>query len=516
MKADTIFHNANIITMDTSLPSATTLVIGGDRIIAVGGKQLRATCKTGAVKEIDCQGKTLVPGFHDAHCHILGLAGSLTSLDCSPANVRSIADIKNLVAARAVEIPTGKWIVGAGYDDFYLAEKRHPNRWDLDVVSPDHPVRLNYRSIHACVLNSKALELAGITIETADPPGALIDRKLETGEPTGILFDMNRYLKTVFPLDEDQLVESVKLAGEKCLSLGITSIQDATVSNNIKQWRFFKKLKEQGLLDSRVSMMAGWETISELREEGMSPGFGDDNLRLGAIKIVLNRSSGSLYPSQEELEKAVLAAHTAGFQVAIHAIEEDDIAAAAAAVEKALLRYPRPDHRHRIEHCAVCPDPLPIRLKDLGLMVVTQPAFLYYSGDRYLCRVLPEQHRWLYRINSLANLGIVVAAGSDSPVAPNNPMVGIYSAIARRSKTGRLLDAEGFEHEAMTVKDALAMYTSQAAFSAFEESYKGTLSPGKLADLVLLDRDLTRIAPEEIKDIKVVITVIGGSIVWQS
>ncbi len=507
-RPDTVFYNANVLTMDPSHPRASAVACRGEYIAAVGDNSLRST----GTREIDCQGQTLLPGFHDAHCHFISLANSLVNLDCSPTTVNSIKDIQALIAARAKTIPPDEWIVGEGYDDFRLLEKRHPNRRDLDQVSPNHPVRLNHRSRHAVVLNSKALELAGISIETPEPPGALFERSLETGEPTGLMFEMTRYLKRSPPLGEKRLMAGIKLAGERCLSLGITSLQDASSSNDFAVWRLFGQTKEHGLVGSRVSMMAGKEALPDLLKRGMATGYGDGDLSLGAVKIVLDRTTGRLFPPREELEEAVLSAHRAGFQVAIHAIEQDDIDAALTAIEKALREHPLPDHRHRIEHCSLCTDPDIRRIQKAGVIVVTQPDFIYYSGDRYLARVRQDNQPFLYRINSLLRGGVAVAAGSDTPVAPNNPMVGVYAAVTRRSKTGQTVLA----HEAVTVEQALSMYTSTAAYSAFEAGWKGDLSPGKLADMVLLDRDPTAFPPEEILNTKVAMTIIGGKVVWPS
>lgn len=507
-RPDTVFYNANVLTMDRSHPRASAVACRGEYIAAVGGDNLRSA----GTREIDCQGKTLLPGFHDAHCHFISLANSLVNLDCSPTAVSSIRDIQRLIAARAKGIPPGEWIVGEGYDDFRLEEKRHPNRWDLDKVSTSHPVRLNHRSRHALVLNSKALDLAGISIETPEPPGALFERSLETGEPTGLMFEMTRYLKRAPPLGEKRLMEGIKLAGERCLSMGITSLQDASSSNDFAVWRLFQQLKQGGLAGSRVTMMAAKEALPDFLKRGMATGYGDRNLRLGAIKIVLDRSTGRLFPPREELEETVASAHRAGFQVAIHAIEQDDVDAALTAIEKALQEQPLPGHRHRTEHCSLCTDPDVSRIQKAGVVVVTQPDFIYYSGDRYLAKVRQENQPFLYRINSLLRAGVAVAAGSDTPVAPNNPMAGIYAAVTRRSKAGQTV----LSHEAVTVEQALAMYTSTAAYSAFEERWKGDLSPGKLADMVLLDRDPTLVPHEELLDVKVAMTVIGGRVVWPS
>ncbi len=557
IKPDAIFYNANVITMDPARPRASSVAVRGEYIVVVGDDRL---AEESAGRKVDCRGKALLPGFHDAHCHIVSLANSLINLDCSPQSVHSIAEIKSLIAGTAQTLPPGQWIVGENYDEFRLEEKRHPDRRDLDAATRVHPVRLNHRSRHAFVLNSRAMELAGISGESEDPPGALIEREAETGEPAGLMFEMARYLKNAPPPDPDRVSQGMGLANQRCLSAGITSVQEAGSNNDLRQWRLLQHVKSSGAFAPRVTMMAGRDALPELAGQRMMPGYGDLNLRLGCLKVMLDRTTGRLYPSQVELEEIALKAHRRGFQMAIHAIEAEDIEAAVTAIERVAsacggslpvenapvaqasppvenapvaqasppvgvvsrvgrrkepneLKEPRePMFRHRIEHCSVCPDNLVDRIKAAGIVVVTQPAFIHYSGDRYLAKVPQQYQPFLYRIGTLVNRGIPVAAGSDAPVVPNDPLTGICAAVTRTSRSGQNL----LPGEAVGVEQALSLYTAYAAYSACEESYKGTLSPGKLADMVLLDRDPTAVQPEELKDIRVVMTIIGGQVRWQS
>jgi len=452
-----------------------------------------------------------VPGFNDSHCHILALASSLLGVDCSPSAVGSIADIQVHIREQAQKLPPGSWIRGAGYNEFYLAEKRHPNRWDLDQAAPRHPVKLTHRSGHASVLNSLALSSIGVSMDSPEPPGGMIERDLESGEPNGLLLEMEAYIDKAVPhLSETELEKGIGLANERYISLGITSLQDATAHNGLREWHSFMRLKEKGELAPRLWIMMGIAALEELQESGFHPHFGDDGLRLGAIKIVLDETTGSLYPGQEELTEQVLRAHQAGFQVAIHAIEEGPVGAAARSLEHALHRGPEIGRRHRVEHCSVCPPPLLQGLKDARAIVVTQPAFIYYSGERYLATVHEEQLPWLYRIGSFLKEGLMPAAGSDSPVAPNNPLVGMYAAVARKTEGGDELAAE----ERISPLEALAMYTRAAAYASFEEKVKGSVAVGKLADFALLSADPTEVRPEEITRIEVEMTIVDGRIVW--
>lgn len=509
-EADLILCNANVLTLDPKRPRAELVAVKGEKIVWVGTDEGRKELRG---REIDCQGKTMVPGFNDAHCHVLALASTLSSVDCSPASVSSIADIKVQIGKEAQRLPQGTWIRATGYNEFYLAEKRHPNRWDLDQAAPLHPVKLVHRSGHACVLNSLALSLVGISMESPEPPGGIIDRDLESGEPSGILYEMNPYIDSLVPpLSEEEFKEGVRLANEQFLSLGITSLQDATAHNGLSQWQTFKRLRERGSLVPRLSVMMGAQSLGELQNSGLSPGYGDNKLRLGGLKVVLSEARGWLHPGKEELERQVLQAHEAGYQVAIHAVEESTVEAAASAIENALRQVPKKNHRHRIEHCSVCPPPLLEKLRHLKAIVVTNPAFIYYSGERYLKTVPQEQQKWLYRIGSFRKKGLRPAAGSDSPVVPINPLVGIYAAVTRKAESGQ----EVLPQERISPLEALKMYTQAAAYASFEEAVKGSIAVGKLADLALLSADPTRVPNEEIKDIQVLMTIVGGRIVWQA
>ncbi len=512
--ADIILKNANVITVDPRKPNAELVAIKGDRILLVGGNESLGEVRRAGTKVIDCQGKTLVPGFDDAHCHIFSFLRKLLSIDLSPSSIGSISDIKVAISQEVQNTPRGQWIGGTDYNEFYLAENRHPTRWDIDEVAPDHPVVLSHRSLHACVLNSLALSLAGITGETPEPPGALIDRDLTDGEPNGLLFEMLGYIREkVMPsLSEEELTRGMALANQHYISQGITSLQDATFVNDFKRWQHYQRFKDSGILKSRVYMMVGVETMSQFQEAGLGFGFGDSQLRLGGVKIVPSRAGGELYPPQPELNQQVFDAHRAGFQVAIHAIQESVVEAAIIALEYAHGQLPEADRRHRIEHCSECPPHLLERLKALRAVVVTHPSFPYYSGERYLVTVPTDQLDWLYRIKSFLDSGLIVAGSSDSPIVPDNPLVGIYGAVTRQTESGQQLLPE----ECISAGQALALYTINAAYASFEEGIKGSITPGKLADMVLLSDDPTKSPMEQIKDIGVEMTIVGGKVVWEA
>ena len=512
VSADLILHNATVLTLDHECPEVELVAVKGNTILGVGQNDDLELFKGVGTKVIDCQGRTIVPGFNDAHCHPLALATGLLCIDCRPTSVGSIGDIQTRIREQAGRVAEGTCIKAVGYNEFYLAEKRHPTRWDLDDAAPRHPVKLAHRSGHACVLNSLAMRLAGISSETPEPPGGLIERDLETGEPNGVLVGMNEQVEKAMPaVPEDQKERGMRLANREFLSQGITSIHDASWTDSLNRWKTFRELQERGTLQTRVSMMIGADALLQLRDGSFGPVDDLFRLRLGSIKILIDEVSGALNPPQDDINRLVKGAHEASLQVAIHCVEETTVEAAIIALEEALGQTPKLDHRHRLEHCSVCPPDLVQRLKSLGAMVVTQPLFLYYGAERYLETVPPEQLKCLYPVGSWVGSGVAVATGSDAPVVPLNSLAGMYAAVARRAQTGQLLGPD----QGVLVEKALEMHTLAGAYASFEEGVKGSISPGKLADIAVLSNDPTRVSLESLKDIKVLMTVIDGQVVWE-
>lgn len=510
---DLILFNANVITMDPLYPRAEGILIKNGKILSATTNDALKKWDRMKATAIDCKGRTVLPGFIDAHLHLHALAESHVTLNLEPRhNVRSISDVQNKIRDLSLKLPSRTWIRGRGYNEFYLSGKRHPNRWDLDQVTSAHPIKLTHRTGHAHVLNSLALKMVGISTETPDPPDGLIDRDIKTGEPTGLLYRMGDYLsRKIPPLEKDQLDQGMRIANDELLSMSVTSVQDASSYSGIEQWRMFRRWKEKGLLKPRVTMMLGIESFSAFREEDFETKLDKTHLRLGGVKIILDETTGRLHPAQSDLNEMVLRIHRAGFQACLHAVEEKTVEAACSAIEYALKKSPRSDHRHRIEHCSVCPPSLARRFAALGIMVVTQPSFIYYSGDRYLQTVPAEELKHLYPIRTLLKSGVKVAASSDCPIAPANPMTGIYAAASRMTETGERVLSE----EKVTLEEALRMYGEDAARATFDEGMKGSISPGKLADLVVLDGDPTKVPVDEIKDVKVEMTILNGEIVWE-
>ena len=474
-----LLKNANVITMDAAHPRADFVAISGDKISpeAVPNKETRV---------LDCRGKTVVPGFIDAHLHFFSLVSKLLSIDLSPPAIRSIADIKEAIRRKAASAPPGAILRGTGYNEFYLAEKHCPTRFDLDEAAPDHPVVIRHRSLHAYVLNSLALARAGIDSATPEAPGSRIERDLDTGEPNGILIDIPDYLRDkVWPsFSPAEFAEGVRLANLDFISHGITSFTEATYLNNLDRWNTIKRLQKEGKLQSRVTMMTGPQTRRAFMEAGMRTGSGDARLKLGAVKFLLE-----INPNQDELNQAALDCHKAGFQLAFHAIEEKTVASAIGAIEYIAGLSDVSGRRDRIEHCGECPPYLLERLRKMGMVIVTQPSNLYYNGERYLATVAQSRLPWLYRIKTPLEAGITVTGSSDTPVVPCDPLTGICSAVTRQAESGQVLLPE----ERVTPQQALALFTINAAYADFAEGIKGSLAPGKLADLVVLSYDPARV-----------------------
>ena len=510
---DLILFNANVITMDPTFPIAQLVAIRNGKIEKVAGNDNLKDLRNSKTKVIDCHGKTVLPGFIDAHIHFHGFSERLMTLNLSPRNnVCSISDIRDKISQISKELPSGTWIRGAGYNEFYLAEKRHPTRWDLDVATSTHPIKLTHRSGRAHVLNSLALRLVNISKETAGPTDGLIDRNIQTGEPTGLLYGMGDYLAKAIPhIDGTQMEQGVKLANMELCSSGITSIYDASPRNNLSRWKMLEHWIESGLLKSRVSMALGMEGYEEYRKHPFHTRIDENRLRVQGLKIILHETTGRLYPTQEELNEMVFDIHRSGLQAVLHAIEGKTIEAACNAAAYALKKFPRSDHRHRIEHCSVCTSPLARRIASLGIMVVTQPSFIYYNGDRYLKTVPKPNLEHLYPLSTLIKNGVGVAGSSDCPVVPANPILGIYSAVSRKTEAGDFF----LPDEQVTPLEVIKMYTLDAAKATFEERMKGSIEPGKLADLVVLNGDPTKLPADEIKDIEVEMTILGGDVVWE-
>ncbi len=526
--ADLLLVNARVITLDPARPRAESVALAGDTVLAVGCSADLRKFRNSRTAVIDCRGYTLIPGLNDAHCHLLATAAALTGLDCGPPAILSIADLQQAIRRRAGETPPGQWLRGYGLEPAALLEGRYPTRWELDAVAPQHPVRLEHSSGHAAVLNSYALALAGIDAATPDPPEGILRRDETTGEPDGVLLEMSSWLRdklgnTRAPAE---LAAGVSRLSQNLLSYGITSAQDAGPHNGLASWQTFQSLTQAGQFRPRLTLLAGVANLEQFAQSGLSWASGDDRLRLGHSKIMLTLTTGAMHPGPGELAELVSAAHSSGFPVAIHAVEREAIAAVAALPAMA---YPIPAGpikgipaaarsipRNRIEHCAEAPPELLARLRRQGVTVVTQPGFIYWRGESYRERVSPELLPHLYPIAALAQAGVPLAFGSDAPVIDPSPWLAIYSAITGNTAAGQPLfeDKAGGPKPGLTAAQALRAYTHGGAWAEGMETRKGIIRPGMLADLALVDTDLTRANAAALKDTQARLTLLGGEVVW--
>ena len=513
MRADTILINA-VMPGDPLRPPTQEVAVAGGRVLGVGKGLAADRDMASGAQIVDCCGGAVLPGFVDAHLHFFSFVDSLLAADLRPQNgVQSIADIQSALRRKADRIPPGQWLRGRGYDDFRLNGRRHPNRLDLDAAVPNHPVKLTHRSLHAHVLNSLALKLLGIDRNTQDPPGGMIDRDPVTGDPTGILYEMGEMLARRVPRWTAKTFEGgVKRAAQELAASGITAFLDASPTVDSSRPDLFREYKAKRLVAQRVAMMMGPGALAELGRRDSASG-NDDEVAIWGIKVILDRTTGALRPGRDELADTVQKVHEFGWPVAIHAVEEETVEAALSAFETvpSVARGSRKTG-DRIEHGSVCPPHLARRMAALGISVTTQPSFIHFHGDRYLESVHPEQLPHLYPLATLIRGGVAVAGSSDCPLVPPSPLMGIYSAVTRRARSGAVV-SPGQE---IPVKDAVAMYTTSAARAVGLDFYTTSLATGQAADLVVLSDDPLAVPPDSLKHIEVRLTMIAGEIVWRS
>jgi hypothetical protein len=533
MPVDLLLKNATVLTMDADRPLASAVGIEGDRITWVGDVEDARAHLTGARRELDLGGATVIPGFNDAHNHLILLGHWLSQLDCSFPAVRSIGDIVAAVAQRAAVTPAGEWIDGRGYDDNKLAEHRHISRWDLDAVTPHHPVVIKNASGHMCVVNSRALALAGITRDTEAPFGGSIHRDAETGEPSGLLQEHAQDLlgRTFLPQDKATLHRCLQRAGYAYLAAGITSSQEAGIFST-PEFTVFQEAWKSGELPLRVYMMLRRPFLEAMETMGVFTGFGDARLRIGSFKLLadgslIGRTAAVSQPFHEdpdpsnlglammpqaELDDLIWRGHANGWQVAIHAIGDRGIEMCLDGFERALERLPRVDHRHRLEHCGILRPDLIQRIKRLGVVPVGQPPFINEFGDGFLRHLGRERAQLTYALKSVLDAGIHLAASSDSPVSSFQPLLGIKACVTERTASG----VDFAPGERITVEQAIALYTRAGAYASFEEDLKGTITPGKLADLAVLGADPRAVDPETLDQVPVLATIRGGEFVYEA
>jgi len=530
-----VLVNANVLTMDPDLsarPRASALVITGGRITALD------EVPAGSEHVVDLGGATVLPGFHDAHNHMIGFGMSLAEVELSSPPVGSLDELYAAVAHRAGTTAPGEWVIGAGYDQNKLGG--HPHRDALDRAAPGRRVWLRHTSGHMCVVNTPVLAALGIDGTAAEVPGGRVAVD-SGGRPTGLLEERAQLLvgSLVYPYPLAELTGAIARAAEVYLAEGVTSCTEAGigggwVAHSPAELAAYAAAREQGRLGVRVELMAAREVLHPLGAHpddnlvagldlGISTGFGDDWLRLGAVKIFADGSlvgrtaalhdpydgsdgTGYLQADAAELTGAIIAAHRSGWQVATHAIGDLAIDLALDAYEQALAEYPRRDPRHRIEHFAVVRPRQVARAAALGVIAVPQGRFATELGDGMLAAVGPDRHAWLYRQRSLLDAGMVLPGSSDRPVVAGAPLLGIADMVNRRTVSGAPFNPD----EAISAEAALRAWTWGSAYASRAEHVKGSIAPGKLADLVVLSEDPTAVSPDRIAGLEVLATVTGG------
>ncbi len=526
--ADLAILNANVITVDDAPPRAEAVAIAGESFAAVGSARDVEPWLGADTAVIDAAGRTLVPGFNDAHVHTKPLhPESPDKVPLGPTDAVTVDDLIASLRAKAAATPKGEWVCGGDYQDTKLG--RHITRRDLDKASTEHPILVKHSSLHMWVVNSRALETANITKDTPDPPGGGFGRS-EGGEPNGLCCEPPaRTIVTdagpPFPEpSRDEQLASLRRCFDHFASKGITSIGDADVTpSSIELYRD----AATGGLPLRVNLMLRDRYLSEARSLRMPCELSDARLRLATVKVFHGNSlSGQtcwLYEpyeipkgyrgiaparSQKELDELIFEIHDAGLQAAVHANGDREIDMVLDAVESALARAPRPDHRHRIEHCSVVNRRILERIRKAGVVLVLH-SYIHEHGDKMEAY---GEARWnmMHPNASALALGIPVAGHSDYPACAADPMLRIQDLVTRRSAEGKVYGPK----QRISPEQAIRVFTLGGAHATFEERLKGSITLGKLADCVLLSGDPTQVPHETIRDISVETTVVGGKIVY--
>ncbi|KAB7707365.1 amidohydrolase family protein [Bacillus aerolatus] len=540
---DTVYVNGKIITMDADSSSAEAVAVKEGKIIAVGkSKDIRQLAGR-STKTVDLKGKVMLPGLIDAHSHFpsSGLVGAVyVDLNSPPVgSIEKIQDIIDVLTERSQKTTEGEWILGRGYDQTLIKEKRHPTRDDLDQVSTKHPIFLTHTSGHLAVANSAALKLAGITKDTPNPDGGTIWKDRETGEPTGVLEEgaMTLVSKHVPPASFEQNVEAVKEAVKQYTAAGVTT--SIIASGSKESLINLQKYSKQGILPLRITTMGtggGLGDVSASPGEvgGFITGFGNDMLKLGAVKMWQDGSiqgytgylskpyhvppgddpdyRGHPLQSREKLAERVTELHKNGYQVAIHGNGDAAIDDILYAFRKAQEAFPRKDARHRIEHAQMAREDQLDEMKELGITPSFYVSHTFFWGDQHWETFMgPERAARMSPLNSAVKRGIRFSIHLDTPVTPMSPLQGVWSAVNRTARSGEVIGPE----QRVTRMEALRAVTIDAAWQNFEENIKGSIEQGKYADFVILEENPLTVDPMKIKDINILETIINGDTVYK-
>jgi len=518
---DYVILNGRIFTSDSSQPSAEAFAVKNDRFIAVGSTDYINRLASRGTEIIDAEGMFIVPGFIDAHSHPSG--AGVNELVQVNADRRSVVEIKEAIAERARNTPRGQWVRAFKYDDTKLDEGRPINRFDLDEAAPENPVEVRHRGGHTGVYNSMALGLAGVNAETPDPPDGRFYRD-ENGVLTGLVAEKARdVFRDLIPSDSSrqERANGIKLISELMTASGLTSVHQT--GGNRQDMIAYQDARAEGGLRFRMYLFPRGQLFFDLINSGVRTGFGDEVFRIGAVKFGADGSAsertmamstpfegrpndyGILTMDQQEIHEAVENAHRNDFQIGIHANGDVAIDMVLNAYERVQALWPRPDPRHRLEHCSLVNPELLRRIKATGSIPTPFYTYVHYHGNKWVYYG-EEKMKWMFAHKSFLDYGIPVAPASDYTPGPYEPLMGIQSMVTRKDWMGRVWGA----NQRVTVDEALKICTINGAYASFEEDIKGSITPGKLADFVILAEAPHDVDPDQIKNIEIVRTVVGG------
>ncbi len=531
-EATMILANGKIYTLDAGMSVAQAVAIRAGRIVAVGSNdEIESKFKADTI--LDLHGWTVMPGLVDGHAHMLGEGGKLQTLDLDAT--ASAEEVAESVRVRAGAAQAGSWIVGRGWDQNRWEGKAFPSHEILDQAAPDNPVVLRRVDGHAIWTNRRALELAGVSSATPDPEGGKIYRDAK-GDPTGVFVDnaMDIIDKALPPLTDDEIAQRLRLVFRECVKYGLTEVCDMGV--DLQTLNVYKKLIDEGRCPLRIYAAIGWpgDGLDYYLKHGKETGFGNGLLTVRAIKLYIDGALGSrgaalidqysddpgnrglTVMSEADMDSVCALAVDHGFQVCTHAIGDRGNNIVLNAYERALRRLPAgsPSPRWRVEHAQVLQASDIPRLKALGILPSMQPTHATSDMPWAEARLGPERVKGAYAWRSVLRTGSVIIGGSDFPVESVNPLFGFYAAITRSDRNGYPQDG-WYPDQKMTRTEAARCFTSWAAYGAFQEQDKGSIEPGKWADLTVLSKDIMEIPPKEILTTEVELTMVGGNIVYE-